>query len=776
MFPPLRSAAATSTSEAAADPYAGIDASAEREGFVRALPDNRQEAWLAVEGMVCAACGQAIEATVGALPGVESVRVSLMTQRARVLWHGNATRPSDLFRAVARAGYTPYPADAVAFETARRQASRLLLWRLLVACAAMMQVMMYAAPEYFTQPGEIDADIVQLLRWAQWMLTLPVILFCAWPIFRNAAASLRRARIGMDVPAALGIGLAFVASSIATFQDHGYVWFDSVTMFVFFLLLARWLEDRARRQATQRLEAMRRSLPDTVARLTRAPEADVDTLEWVVPERLSPGDRIQVEAGTAFPVDGVILSGHTQADEALLTGESRPLDKPAGSAVRAGSRNVLAPVEVRVERAAADSTLGQIRQLVDEAAASRPDWMRVADRWASVFLGGVLVLAALSWLAWQWINPAQALPVAIAILIVTCPCALSLATPSAMLAATAALARQGIWLRTPASLERLARADRVVFDKTGTLTAGQPALREIRPCGSLTADEALAVAAALGHWSRHPLSRALASAASAPPTAENVVETAGGGLAGTVGGQTWWLGSDAYLSKQKNTIAPDAPQAEDGWPMTCLANARQRIAYFHFNDPVRPDAAATVQRFHHQGLRPSLLSGDGEAAVARLAEGLPLNHAEARLSPDGKLEAIRHWQAQGETVVMIGDGINDGPALAAADVAVALGDGTPLARQQADLVLASARLSDLATAHATAQQAVRIMRQNLAWALAYNITSVPLAMAGLMPPWAAGLGMALSSLLVIGNGLRLLHGRAVGSTPISAGAAASASA
>ncbi|MGE4335763.1 MAG: heavy metal translocating P-type ATPase [Pigmentiphaga sp.] len=776
LFPPLRSAAATSFPEAAADPYAGIDASAEREGFVRALPDNRHEAWLAVEGMVCAACGQAVEATVNALPGVESVRVSLMTQRARVLWQGDATRPSDLFRAVARAGYTPYPADAVAFEAARRQASRLLLWRLLVACAAMMQVMMYAAPEYFTEPGEIDADIVQLLRWAQWMITLPVMLFCAWPIFRNAAASLRRARIGMDVPAALGIGLAFFASSIATFQEHGYVWFDSVTMFVFFLLLARWLEDRARRQATQRLEAMRRSLPDTVARWTRAPGADADTLEWVVPDRLTPGDRIQVEAGTAFPVDGVILTGHTQADEALLTGESRPLDKPVGAAVRAGSRNVLAPVEVHVERAAVDSTLGRIRQLVDEAAASRPDWMRVADRWASFFLGGVLVLAALSWLAWHWIAPAQALPVAIAILIVTCPCALSLATPSAMLAATAALARQGIWLRTPASLERLARTDRVVFDKTGTLTAGQPALREIRPCGDVPAEQALALAAALAQWSRHPLSRALTSAAKTPASANNVVETAGGGMMGTVEGQTWWLGSESYITKQTASPATGEAQTNDGWPMACLANARQRVAYFHFNDPVRPDAAATVQCFHRQGLRPSLLSGDGEAAVARLADGLPLDYAEARLSPDGKLEVIQRWQAEGDTVVMTGDGINDGPALAVADVAVALGDGTPLARQQADLVLASARLADLAIAHGTARQAVRIMRQNLAWALAYNITSVPLAMVGLMPPWAAGLGMALSSLLVIGNGLRLLHGRPGAPKPTSAGATAPASA
>lgn len=754
------------------DPYAGIDASAANSGFVRQLPDGRQEAWVAIEGMVCAACGQTIENAVAQLPGVESVRVALFTQRARVVWQG-ATLPSDIFRAIARSGYAPYPADSVEFEAARRHASRLLLWRLLVACAAMMQVMMYAAPEYFTQPGDISPDILRLLRWAQWMLTLPVMLFCAWPILANAVNSLRRGRVGMDVPASLGIVLAFISSSIATFSNQGEVWFDSVTMFVFFLLLARWLEDRARRQATVRLEALQRSLPGTVARLVPlhpGQSSNPTALEWVAPDALQAGDLIQIEAGTTFPVDGTLTQGHTQADEALLTGESRPIDKPPGAAVKAGSVNVLAPVQLRVDRAAADSTLGQIRGLIDEAAAARPDWMRAADRWASVFLTGVLVLAGGAWLAWQWFDPARALPVAIAILIVTCPCALSLATPSAMLAATAALARRGIWLRAPQALESLAHADHIVFDKTGTLTEGRPALHAIdlyHPGFSTAA--AVALAAQLSHWSQHPLSRALSHAAGPTIPASAVQETAGGGLSGTVSDTRWWLGSADHLAQQTGLQRPAvANPEEEGWPATWLANTEGFVARFRFTDPERADAAATLAALRQRKLQPCLLSGDSPAAVARVAERLNLAEATGGLGPADKLARVQAWQNQGHRVVMTGDGINDGPALAAANVAVVLGDATPLARQQAHLVLASGRLADLAHAHTLAQRAVHIMRQNLAWALAYNITSVPLAMLGYMPPWAAGLGMALSSLLVIGNGLRLLRTPPHSTTPASA--------
>lgn len=723
---------------------------------MRELPDGTHEGWIAVEGMVCAACGQAIESQIGALPGVKSVRVSLMTERTRVVWDAAVTPPSDLFRAIRQAGYAPYPADSAELEAAQRQRSRLLFWRLLVAGLAMMQVMMYAWPEYIMAPGDIEPDVVRLLRWAQWMLTLPVMLFCSWPIFANALHSLRRRRIGMDVPAALGIVLAFLASSASTFESSGEVWFESVTMFVFFLLLARWLEAAARARATLRLEALRRLLPTSVTRI-QTDEDGGTQVQYVSPSQLSPGDIVQTAPGETFAADGHIVSGDTQVDEALLTGESQPLAKPCGAWVRAGSVNVLAAVRVRVEHASTDSTLGQIRRLVDDAAAARPDWMRTADRWATVFLGGVLVVAALSWLGWQFVDPSRGLSVAIAVLIVTCPCALSLATPAAMLAATSALARRGIWLRTPAALERLAQIDRVAFDKTGTLTQGTPAVATVASLRSdVSPSQALQMAAALAAWSRHPLSRALVEgcASASGPTATDVQEFAGAGLAGAIDGTAYRLGNAEFVGVTGKDLQalPD-----DGRPVTWLGSNQGIIACFAFDDPVREDAAAAVSALHRAGVQVALLSGDASAAVGRVAEHVQLDDARGGLAPAEKLEILRTWQAQGETVAMVGDGINDGPALAGSDISIVLNEAAPLARSHADIVLASGRLTDLSEARDMAARAVQTMRTNLVWAMTYNACSVPLAVLGYMPPWAAGLGMALSSLLVIGNGLRLLR-------------------
>lgn len=741
----------------APDEYTSIDATAHDSGFVRELPDGTHEGWIAVEGMVCAACGQAIESQVGALPGVKSVRVSLMTERTRVVWDASVTPPSDLFRAIRQAGYSPYPADSAELEAAQRQRSRLLFWRLLVAGLAMMQVMMYAWPEYIMAPGDIEPDVIRLLRWAQWMLTLPVMLFCAWPIFANAVHSLRRRRIGMDVPAALGIVLAFFASSASTFESSGEVWFDSVTMFVFFLLLARWLEAAARARATLRLEALRRLLPTSVTRIHVDPDGSTQ-VQYVSPSLLSPGDIVQTAPGETFAADGYIVSGATQVDEALLTGESQPLTKPQGAWVRAGSVNVLATVRLRVEHASTDSTLGQIRRLVDDAAAARPDWMRTADRWATIFLGGVLVVAGLSWLGWQFVDPSRGLSVAIAVLIVTCPCALSLATPAAMLAATAALARRGIWLRTPAALERLARIGRVAFDKTGTLTQGTPAVTTVATLRhDIDASRALRIAAALASWSRHPLSRALVAGCgqAAETTAMNVRELPGKGLAGSIDGIEYRLGNAEFTGA--TTAELQALPHDDGHPVTWLSSNQGIIAGFAFDDPVREDAAAAVAALHKAGVQVALLSGDASSAVRRVAEHVHLDDARGSLAPAEKLEVLRTWQAQGETVAMVGDGINDGPALAGADISIVLNEAAPLARSHADIVLASGRLTDLSEARDMASRAVQTMRTNLIWAMTYNACSVPLAVLGYMPPWAAGLGMALSSLLVIGNGLRLLR-------------------
>jgi Cu2+-exporting ATPase len=769
----------------AAAAFSALDDTAAAREFSRPLADGRWESWIAIEGMDCAACGQTIEQTLKQLPGVELAEVSLLTTRARVIWQAGQVSPSDLFEAIALLGYQPFPAGSADQEHATRRHGRMLLWRLMVAAFCMMQVMMYSTVEYVAAPGEIPPDQLTLLRWGQWMLCIPVMLFAAWPILHGAWRSVRSRRLGMDVPAALGLVLAFVASSSATFDGGGEVWFDSVSMFVFFLLLSRWVEAWARRRATGQLEALDRRLPAVVMRAEGAAFVQVPAAH------LRAGDRIRVAPGETIPADGTLLEGQTTVDEAILTGESLPAAKGVGASVVAGSLNVSDTVDVLVTRPAADSTVARIRQLISAAAQTRPDWVRLADKWAAAFLACVLLLAVAAWFAWQLIDPTRALGVAIAILIVTCPCALSLAAPAAMLSATAGLARHGIWLREPAALERLLGVRQVAFDKTGTLTEATLALTRIevlRP--GMDEAAALACASAMAGASRHPLSRALAATDVARLAPTQWREWAGEGIQASLAGVTHHLGSLPFAmariggvdasglpsgntsTKAAPTVRPssvpgDLADASDGainWrngadatPVVWLADPDGLIACFHFADTPRKDAARTIAGLHAAGLDTALLSGDRPAAVEALAATVGIRNPRAAMSPEDKLQAILRWQANQQPVLMVGDGINDGPALARADVSATLGGAAALAQGQADIVLASGRLSDLLQVRRTAIVARRITRQNLVWAASWNAVSVPLALIGWMPPWAAGIGMAASSLLVIGNGLRLLR-------------------
>ncbi|QEI05362.1 cation-translocating P-type ATPase [Pigmentiphaga aceris] len=754
----------------AAASFSAFDDTAAAREFSRPLADGRWESWIAVEGMDCAACGQTIEQSLTQLPGVDLAEVSLLTTRARVIWQAGQVAPSSLFQTIARLGYQPFPAGSAEQEHAIRRHGRMLLWRLMVAAFCMMQVMMYSTVEYVATPGEIPPDQLVLLRWGQWMLCIPVMLFAAWPILHGAWRSLRSRRLGMDVPAALGLVLAFAASSSATFDGGGEVWFDSVSMFVFFLLLSRWVEAWARRRATGQLEALDRRLPAVVMRAEGASFVQVPATQ------LRQGDRIRVAPGETFPADGTLLEGQTTVDEAILTGESLPAAKGVGASVVAGSQNVSETVDVLVTRPPADSTVARIRQLISAAAQTRPDWVRLADKWAAAFLACVLVLSVAAWIGWQFIDPTRAMGVAIAILIVTCPCALSLAAPAAMLSATAGLARHGIWLREPAALERLLGVRHVAFDKTGTLTEATLALTRIevlRP--GFNEATALAYASALAGSSRHPLSRALAATATATLAPTQWREWAGEGIQASLAGVAHHLGSLPFAMARINSTdastddmsgAGSAKSADaasprhnetDTSPVVWLSDPAGLIACFHFADTPRKDAAKTVAGLHAAGLNTALLSGDRPAAVEELAATVGIRNPLASMSPEEKLQAILHWQANDQPVLMVGDGINDGPALARADVSATLGGAAALAQGQADIVLASGRLSDLLQVRRTALAARRITRQNLVWAASWNAASVPLALVGWMPPWVAGIGMAASSLLVIGNGLRLLR-------------------
>ena len=736
-----------------------LDDPAEWSAFSR--PDTYQpEVWesnLLIEGMHCAACALSIEDALLKVPGVAKAEVSAGSHRARVVWSSEQVKPSAWMQAVAAAGYRAVPANDAFSRERRRAESRKAVWRMSVAGLCMMQVMMYAYPAYVAAPGDLTGEMEQLLRWASWVLSLPVVLFSCGPFFSSALRDVVGRRISMDLPVALGMAITFVVSTAGTFEPQGIfgreVYFDSLTMFVFFLLTGRWLELRLRDRTAGALEALMNRLPDSVPRLTPTGE-----FERVPVRRLVAGDVIRILPGESFPADGVVLQGDTTVDEALLTGESRAVARGVGGVVIAGSHNLSSVVRVRVESVGEQTRFAQIVALMESASVSKPHMARLADRIAKPFLIAVLVAAALACAYWWPSDPGHALMVAVAVLIVTCPCALSLATPAAMLAAAGALAKRGVLVRRLEAFEALASIDTVLFDKTGTLTRDAMVLGEVKVRAGVSVPEALAMAAALAQHSLHPVSRAIFSAAGGPAaaltwTAADVTEQPGQGVAGQVskrGGtqaiQWLRLGSAEFcgIQPQFSTSLQASLSDASGW-----------LATFELHEDIRSDARATVQALLDQNMTVRLLSGDGAEAVSRVASAVGIADFQGGCSPQDKLAFLKAAQERGARVAVVGDGLNDGPALAGAHVSFSFGQAVPLAQAQSDFVVLGEQLSTVVATVRLARRTLRVVRQNLVWAGVYNAVCVPLAVLGYLPAWLAGLGMALSSLLVVLNALRL---------------------
>lgn len=711
------------------------------------------ESVLMVQGMYCAACADTVECALQGLPGVRSAQVHAATRRLTLRWDPAQARISELAQAVGRTGYRLLPLQQALSVSERLRETRQMLWRLFVAGFCMMQVMMYAWPAYVAEPGEIPPDIDQLLRWASWVLSVPVVTFASGPFFRSAWRDLRQGRIGMDTPVSIGILVTFIVSSAATFDPTGpwghEVWFDSLTMFVFFLLGGRYLELKARDRTAGALDVLMNRLPEVCER--RRPDGSFETISV---RRLATGDQVRVQAGQAFPGDGVIESESALVDEALLTGESRPLTRVRGEPVVAGSFNLAGPVLMRVERLGRDTRFAQIVNLMEKASTEKPRLAILADRIAAPFLV-VVVLGALAAGAFWWqTDPGKAVAVAVAVLIVTCPCALSLATPSAMLASAGALARRGVLVRRLQAFETLAGINTVVFDKTGTLTRDRLELRDIARRVGADQTQVLALAAALAQGSLHPVSKAIANAAESQAVAPvipagDVTEVAGQGMEATFEsfGRVR-LGSAGWAGVSCVADTSDGPRAyladEQGW-----------LATFVLEEQLREDAQAAVGALRGQGIHALLLSGDREGAARLVARELGIDETIAGATPEQKLAEVIRLQEAGRTMAMVGDGLNDGPVLARANTSFALGHAAALAQAQSDYVIQGGRLMDVVDTLRQARDTMRIVRQNLIWAAVYNAVSIPMAMVGWMPPWLAGLGMAGSSFLVIANAARL---------------------
>lgn len=732
------------------------DHAAFQKSFVREIGAHEREASLILEGITCAACIWLNEQHLSRLPGVSGVDINYATRRARVRWDESRVKLSDILAAVAAIGYRAYPYDAARNEALAKKERRAALWRLFVAGFGMMQVMMYAIPGYLAADGEMAPDIALLMRWASLVLTAPVVFYSSAPFFRSAWRDLRLRRVGMDVPVALGVGAAFAASVWATVTASGEVYFDSVTMFVFFLLGGRFLEMSARQKAVGVNEALGKLLPAFAARLVNYP-ASRETEQLVVAD-LQPGDVVQVLPGESVPADGVVLAGIGAVNEALLTGESRPVTKAPGEAVTGGAINSESPLVIRVEQVGEGTRLSAIVRLMERAATEKPGVVKMADRVASRFVAALLLVAAAVALVWWSIDPHKALWITVSVLVVTCPCALSLATPVALTVASGALARVGLLVTRGHAIESLAQATHFVFDKTGTLTQGRMRLLETVPLGALAAPACLQLAAALELASEHPLGQALRDAAGKDlPPLEGHANVAGSGVTARLNGSTLRLGRPGWVAEGHGEPMPASgdPVLGSGDTVIALGDECGWLALFRIGDEVRPEAIDLIVALKAAGCGVTLLTGDSPLVARKVAAEIGIDDVRSGMSPQGKYEFVRHLQSQGAMVAMVGDGVNDAPVLAQAHVSIAMGGGAALARTQADLVLLSEHLDPLGVGFAIARRSMRIIRQNLIWSFIYNFVALPLAMAGFVSPWMAGIGMSGSSLLVVLNSLRL---------------------
>ena len=752
------------------------DNSAVQKKFVHETSDNTSngkvlEVSLILEGITCAACVWLNEKHLNSLDGVIEANINYSNHRARVRWDNSKIQLSDILESISRIGYLAHPYDPDQHQRILEKERKQQIKRLGLSGLLGMQVMIFAVAMYTGEWWGIDESFKQSFRWISLALTIPILLYASSVFFKSAYRDLSNKRVGMDVPVSLGIAIAFSASFIHTIKGTGEVYFDSVAMFTFFLLSARFFELGSRKQTSEATEALLNLKPAIATRLINFAEKQSNTIaptieqqESVAVTELTIGDYLLVRPGETIPADGSVISGTSSINESLITGESLPLTKHSGDPVIGGSNNTENPLIIQVTKLGEDSVLSSIQRLIDEAQHSKPAIAKLADKIASWFISILLIIAAIVAYYWYKADVTQWLEITIATLVVSCPCALSLATPAAITAASGQLAKIGLLPKRPHALETLAHATDFVFDKTGTLTEGKIKLEKIILNTQQHKDKPkdkpdekntlLTIAASLEANSEHPIAKALLhTCQESLLNVSKLSHKLGEGIQGTIKNTEWFIGNKGFI--ENNSSCTFKEDSEKYASKIYLATKQQYFATFVLSDRIRDEAGPLIKKLHQQDKNTHLLSGDRLDNTREVSRQLGIGHYLADLKPEDKLKNVKTLQQQGAIVVMTGDGVNDAPVLAAADLSIAMGKGTQLAAATADMILISNNIEHIYHGYLIAIKTLRIIKQNLSWALLYNVIAIPAAAMGYVEPWLAAIGMSVSSLVVVLNALRL---------------------
>lgn len=698
--------------------------------------ENTSEVTLSLEGVSCAACAWLIEKQVSAVEGLVSIRVNTTTNRALLAWDKTQVRLSELLSVIHKLGYKAAPFEADKQEAAYHQTMKQYLYRLGIAGLATMQVMMLAVALYLEVFGDLEPEFKSYFRWVSLIFATPVLLYSALPFYLNAWRSIRGRTLGMDVPVSIALIFAYVASLVATVTEQGEVFFESISMFTFFLLVGRFLEMRARRKAAAASGNLLKLIP-AIATTLDGDQIPVKTLNI--------GDRIRVLPGEHIPADGKVISGRIHIDESMLTGESVHVVKKIGDAVYAGTLNGDESFELEVTNSKADSMISNIVRLQDEAQHSKPKIAEIADVVARYFVGVILIISAGTWFYWHQTKPDDAFWIMLSVLVATCPCALSLATPTALTCATSRMGNFGILLRKGHVFETLCKINHLVVDKTGTLTKGDIEISETKTFANLNESEVLSIAAALEVHANHPIARAFSGFSREEVTVSDVQNVIGSGIQGNWNSKTVKIGSAIFVVGES--------RAESN--AVYLSVDALHVATFYYRDPIRKESKAFIQRFADAGIKTTLLTGDSLQNAQSVANEIGIDNVIASAKPEDKLAYLKGLD-KNDITMMVGDGINDAPTLAGSHLSVAMGGGTDVAKASADMTLLGDNLEKLLEARTLAIRTRKIIRENLAWSLGYNLLILPLAVAGLVAPYVAVVGMSASSIIVVSNSLRLL--------------------